>query len=69
MTSEKIPVPMEEEGGVWDESTAEKVRKATMEVFAMDESASVQVSEECLIGTWTENEVGNVVQDGATGAC
>lgn len=54
MTSEQIPVPTEEEGGVCDESIAEKVRKATMEVFAMDESASVQVSEECFIGTWTK---------------
>lgn len=45
MTPEEIPVPTEEEGGVWDERIAERVRKATMDVFAMDESASVQVSD------------------------
>jgi len=49
MSREGIPIPVreeeeEEEGGVWDEHVASRVRKTTMEVFAMDDSASVQVS-------------------------
>ncbi|KAF8628605.1 hypothetical protein AX15_003812 [Amanita polypyramis BW_CC] len=32
-----------DEGSVWDEEVAERARKATLEVFAKDESASVQV--------------------------
>ena len=48
MSWEGIPIPVreeeEEEGGVWDEDVASQVRKTTMEVFAMDDSASVQVS-------------------------
>lgn len=31
-------------GSVWDEGVFERARKATVEVFAKDESASVQVS-------------------------
>ncbi len=33
------------EGSVWDEEVPVRARKATLEVFAVDESASVQVSE------------------------
>lgn len=43
----EVPVKEGEEGyvgSVWDESVFERARKATVEVFAMDESASVQVS-------------------------
>lgn len=32
------------EGSVWDEEVPVRARKATLEVFSMDESASVQVS-------------------------
>ena len=32
-----------QDGTVWDEKVAERARKATLEVFAKDESASVQV--------------------------
>lgn len=34
---------MIEQGSVWDEKVAERARRATLEVFAKDESASVQV--------------------------
>ncbi|KAL9714546.1 hypothetical protein Ac2012v2_002860 [Leucoagaricus gongylophorus] len=51
MSWEGIPIPVreeeeeeEEEGGVWDEHVASRVRKTTMEVFAMDDSASVQAT-------------------------
>ena len=50
-----IPLPKDEkkleliipgnvqDGTVWDEKVPERARKATLEVFAKDESASVQV--------------------------
>ncbi|KAJ3567614.1 hypothetical protein NP233_g6246 [Leucocoprinus birnbaumii] len=43
----KVPIQSGAEGyagSVWDESVSAKARKATLEVFALDESASVQVS-------------------------
>ncbi|KAK7043983.1 hypothetical protein VNI00_008151 [Paramarasmius palmivorus] len=36
-------VPKEEEGGVWDTKVWERARNVTLEVFAEDDSASVQV--------------------------
>ena len=78
MSWEGIPIPVreeeeeeEEEGGVWDEHVASRVRKTTMEVFAMDDSASVQVS--VALHELRERErmkcmiPGDVVPNGTTG--
>lgn len=46
-------VPLEEngrsDGSIWDEEVPVRARKATLEVFATDESASVQVSSQLFI--------------------
>lgn len=45
-----IPLQKGEEGyagSVWDDDVAGRARKATLEVFAVDESASVQVRLSC----------------------
>lgn len=59
------------QGGVWDSvAVAERARKGTMEVFARDESASVQVRILLLSQSMTcvaspLRIIGDIVQDGA----
>lgn len=57
-------------GSVWDAlGVAERARTATLDIFAVDESASVQVRVSTVMVTFTHchGEIGNVVQDGGTG--
>jgi urate oxidase len=44
-----VPADADLQGGVWDTEVAERVRKVTMNIFADDESASVQVDSNLLI--------------------
>lgn len=41
------------EGSVWDDEVAVRARNATLEVFAQDDSVSVQVSCYCLDDCWS----------------
>jgi urate oxidase len=38
-----VPANIDLQGSVWDSEVSERARRVTMEVFANDESASVQV--------------------------
>jgi urate oxidase len=55
------------EGSVWDEDVPTRARDATLQVFAIDESASVQVGFRAFLvfGCADDDASGDPIQDGA----